>query len=83
MELLKKDEILKYLRKRGVRMSHEELRQYLKQNWERIRGLRLQHHDNIDKNKINNNWYEICSNVTQERANRLVAEQILRDRRVR
>ena len=78
MELIKKTDILRHLRKQGLRMSHEELRQYLKMNWERIKGLRLQHHENIDKNRINNNWYEIRSNVTQERANRLVAEQIVR-----
>ena len=79
MELLKKDDIIAHLRKKKLSMSPEALRKYLMEHWEKIDGLVLKHHENVDKNRVNNHWYEIVSNVSQDRANRLVAEQILRD----
>jgi len=80
MELLKKGDIIAHVREKGVSMSHEALREYLMERWDRIDGLVLKHHENVDKNRVNNHWYEIVSNVSQDRANRLVAEQIIKDR---
>lgn len=79
MALLKKDDIIAHLRKKGISMSHKELRAYLMEHCDHIDGLELNHHENVDKNRVNNHWYEILSNVSQDRANRLVAEQIIRD----
>lgn len=77
--LLQQKTIRSLLRKRKLRMSAVALCEYLKANHHRIDGLKLVHHSNVNKNGTSNNWYEIVSDLPQERANRLVVEQVWSD----
>ncbi len=80
MDLLQQKEIRSLIKEAGVSVSAPQLKDYLIKNHHRIEGLRIRHRENLEKTGLNKHWYDILSSIPQTRANKLVAQQYLRDR---